>query len=103
MAFNSLAESNKTVHDNRTTCYSDPNTVSKLAEVAKQFKPSLWTNIKTTMDFPESKWTDMLPIAHWEEKFMAGNVKIYPLGPKDRNIATMKFNKFRKQGRMEWS
>ena len=41
MAFDSLAESNKTVLDNRTICYRDHDTVGKLAGVAKQFKPSL--------------------------------------------------------------
>ena len=42
MAFNSIAEntltkSDETVFDNKITCYKNPDTVNKLAEVAKQF------------------------------------------------------------------
>ena len=51
MVFNSSAESNKIVFDNKITCYKDPNIVGKLAEIAKQFKPSLWTNTRKTVDF----------------------------------------------------
>ena len=42
MAFNRMAKSNKTVLDNRTTCYGDSNTVNLL----------------------ESKWMDIPPIAN---------------------------------------
>ena len=60
MAFNSIAEnilteSDKTILDNRITCYKDPNTVDKLAQVANQFEPSLWTDTRTTMVFPEDQ------------------------------------------------
>ena len=41
IAENSLAESNETVFGNGITCYKDLNTVGKLVEVARQFKPSL--------------------------------------------------------------
>ena len=41
MAFSSLAKQNETVLDNRITCYKDPNTVDKRAEVVKQFELSL--------------------------------------------------------------
>ena len=41
MAFDSLAESNKMVFNNKTTGNGEPDTVGKLAEVAKQFKLSL--------------------------------------------------------------
>ena len=84
MAFNSIAEnilteSNKTVLDNEITCYGDPNTMNKLAQVAKQFEPSLWTDTATTMDLPKNQWMDIPLIANWEEKFKAGNAKVYPL------------------------
>ena len=60
MAFNSIAEntlieSDKTVLDNRITCYGDPGTVNKLAEVARQFKPSLWTDTGMTVDLPKNQ------------------------------------------------
>ena len=50
MAFSSLAEPNETVLNNRITCYGDPNTVDNLAEVARQFEQSLWTDTGTIMD-----------------------------------------------------
>ena len=55
MAFSTLAEPNKTVLDNGITCYEDSNTVDKLAVVAKQFKPSLWTDTVTTVDLPKDQ------------------------------------------------
>ena len=30
-------------------------------------------------------------IANWKEKFKAGNAKVYPLGPKDREIVNTEF------------
>ena len=60
MAFNSIAEntlteSDKVVFDNRFTCYRDPNIVNKLAEVTRQFQPSLGTDTGTTVDLPEDQ------------------------------------------------
>ena len=77
MAFNNLAESNKIVFDKRTTYYGNPNTVSKQAEVAKQFKPSLLTNTGTTVNLPKR--------------------------PKDHKIVNTGFDKVHKQGCMKWS
>ena len=53
MTSNSLAESNKTVFDNEITCYENPNAVGKLAIVTKQFEPSIWTNIRITVNLPK--------------------------------------------------
>ena len=69
MAFNSIAgntstESDKTVLDNRITCYGDPNIVDKLVQVAKQFEPSLWTDTGTTMDLPEDQSMNIPLIAN---------------------------------------
>ena len=75
MAFNSLAEPNKAVLNNRITCYGDPNTV----------------------DLLESNWTDILPIANWEKKFKVGNNKGYPLKAKDHEIVKTKFDRRHKQ------
>ena len=77
MAFSSLTESNKTVFNNGTTYYGDSDTMGKLAEVAKQFKPSLWTNTGTIVDFSK--------------------------GPKNHEIVNTGSNKLHKQGRMKWS
>ena len=52
---NSLAELNKTVLGNGITCYEDPDTIGKLAEVARQFEPSQWTNTRTARDLPEDQ------------------------------------------------
>ena len=103
MMFSSLAEPNETVFDNGITCYGDPNTVDKLAEVAKQFEPSLWTDTGTTVDLSKDQWMDIPLIANWEEKFKAVNIKVYPLGPKDRKIVNIEFDRLHCQGRMDWS
>ena len=97
MAFNSIAEnspteSKKTVFNNEVTCYRDPNTVSKLAEVARQFEPSLWTNTGITVDLLENQWMDIPLVANWEEKFKAENAKMYPLRLRDREIVDTKFD-----------
>ena len=75
MAFNSLAESNKTVLDNRTTCYRDPDTVELL----------------------KSKWTDIPQIANRKKKFKTGNNKGYPLKAKDYKIVNAEFDRRHKQ------
>ena len=46
---------------------------------------------------------DIPLITYWEEKFKAGNAKVYPLGPKDRKIVNTEFDKPHCQGRMNWS
>ena len=97
MTFNSIAEntltkSNKTVLDNRITCYRDSDTVNKLAKATRQFEPSLKTNTGMTVDLPEDQWMDIPLIANWKEKFKAGNAKVYPLGPKDCEIVDAEFD-----------
>ena len=86
MAFSSLAKPSKTVFDIGITCYRDPNTVDKLAEVARQFKAGLYTDTGMTVDFSKDQWMDIPLIANWEKKFKAGNAKVYLLGPKDCKI-----------------
>ena len=108
MAFNSIAgntltESDKTVLDNRITCYGNPNTVNKLAEVARQSKPSLWTDTRTTVDLPEDQGMEIPLIANREEIFKAGNAKVYPLGPKDCKIVNTEFDQLYCQGCMDWN
>ena len=97
MAFSSLAGPNKTVLDNGITCYKDPNTMDKLAEVAKQVEPSLWTGTGTTVDLPEDQWMDILLIVNWEMKFKAGNNKKYPLRAKGHEIVNTEFDRLHKQ------
>ena len=92
MTFSSLAKPNKTVLDNEITCYGDPGTVNKLAKVARQFKASLWTDTRTSVDLPEYQWIDIPLIANWETKFKADNAKVFPLGPKDCKIVNTKFD-----------
>ena len=46
---------------------------------------------------------DIPLIVNWEEKFKAGYVKVYPLGPKDRKIIDTEFNKFHHSGCIDWS
>ena len=103
MAFSSLAELNETILDNRITCYRDPDIVDKLAKVARQFEPSLWTDTGTTVELPKDQWMDISLIANWEEKFKAGNAKVYPLRPKDCKIIDTEFDRFHCQRRMNWS
>ena len=92
MAFSSLAEQNETVLNNKIICYRDPNTMDKLAEVARQFKPSLWTDTRTTVDLSKDQWMDIPLIANWKEKFKASNAKVYPLGPNDCKIVNIEFD-----------
>ena len=108
MAFNSIAkntstESDETILDNGITCYRDPDIVNKLEEVIRQFKPSLWTDTKTTMDLSEDQRMDIPLIANWEEKFKAGNAKVYLLRPKDCEIVDTECGQLFCQGRMDWS
>ena len=55
------------------------------------------------MDFPESKRMDILLIANWEKRFKVDNARVYPPGPKDREIVDTEFHRLHKQGRMDWS
>ena len=42
-------------------------------------------------------------IANWEEKFKAGNAKMYPQELKDHEIVDTEFNRLHCQGHMDWS
>ena len=52
------------------------------------------------MDLPEDQWIDIPLIVNWEEKFKAGNAKVYLLGPKDCKIVDIEFDQLYYQGRI---
>lgn len=42
-------------------------------------------------------------VDNWREVYKAGQAKVYPVGPKDREVIDEAFDKLHSQGRMEWT
>ena len=85
-----------------TVYNSDPEAGKQIAAVADLY-PELWVDNSNVADVPESEWMKIPLIDNWQDVYKPANTKVYPLGPRDREVVDKQFDKLQQQGRLEWS
>lgn len=84
------------------TIYGDPATRERYAEVLLRY-PRLFTDDGKTVDIPEEEWMPIPLVSDWNTAGAKLAHKVYPLGPKDREVVDKIHGKLHEQGRMSYS
>ena len=91
------------VHSTGVTMYdSGTGSVPAIAEAVEAFS-SLWQDTGNVANIPEAEWMDIPLVDNWQEQYKPGQARVYPVGPKDREVIDEAFDKLHEQGRMEWT
>lgn len=84
------------------TIYGDAPTRERYAEVLLRY-PRLFTDDGKTADIPEDEWMPIPLVNDWNTAGAKLAHKVYPLGPKDREVVDKIHGKLHDQGRMSWT
>ena len=91
------------VHTTGVTMYdSGGSAIPALTEAVEAF-PNLWKDTGNVTNIPESEWMDIPLVDNWQELYKPGQARVYPVGPKDREVIDEAFDKLHSQCRMEWT
>ena len=102
-AFNvATVPSPEIVHSTGVTMYDSGGSIPALTKAVEAF-PNLWKDTGNVTNIPESEWMDIPLVDNWQEQYKPGQARVYPVGPKDREIIDEAFDKLHSQGRMEWT
>jgi len=88
------------LHD--ITIYGDAETAARINAVVAEF-PRLFTDDGKMAKIPEEDWLSIPLQQDWDKKGAKLAHKVYPLGPKERQLVDEVHNKMHHQGKMEWS
>lgn len=65
--------------------------------------PNLWTDNGNVVDVPEEQWMEIPLLNNWPDLYNPRQVRVYPLGTKDRQEVDKLFDKLHEQNYMEWT
>ena len=79
------------------------------AEATQRLEEVVWKHEEVWKDddgfaeIPQQDWMEIPLVDNWQELYKPGQAKIYPLGPRDREVVDNAFDKLHQQGRMDWT
>ena len=80
------------------TAYGEPEVQQRLFNTAERY-PDVWKADGPTIRIPESDWMT-IPLV---DNAKLDPAKVYPLGPRDREVVDKEFDQLHREGRMEWT
>ncbi len=81
------------------TIYGDAITQQELRSIIDRYS-DIWNNKGGTVKIPEKDYMTIPLVQDWEMSYKSTANKVYPLGPKDREVIDKTFDKLHEQGRM---
>ena len=84
------------------TIYGDTSTTKRLDNLLKEFE-KLFTDDGKTANLPEEEHLTIPLVNDWKTAGAKLNHKVYPMGPKDRELIDETHEKLHEQGRRSWS
>ena len=91
----------KEIYGTRITFYDTPKIKSSISAMINDFS-SLWQDIESVKNVPESKWMNISLFDNWRELYKSDQTRIYPLDQKNKNVIDKKFDKLHAQDRIKW-
>ncbi|QIX00238.1 hypothetical protein AMS68_005755 [Peltaster fructicola] len=84
------------------TIYGDDDTALRISELVALFQ-DLFTDDGKIATIPEQEWMTVPLAGEWNTADAKLAHKVYPMGPKDRELLDATHDKLHRQGRMEWT
>ena len=92
LAFHTGIENELKLDSGVTVYGEDSNTAAQIAAVADAY-PDLWIDKGNVANVPEGEWMKIPLVDNWQDVYKPANVKVYPLGPRNREVVDAQFDK----------
>jgi len=84
-----------------TTMFGDSNEVQQLGILVSEFQ-DVFTDSGDPVIIPKEDWLSIPLVPNWEKVDTKLTHRVYPMGPKDRELIDKVHDKLHEQSRMEW-
>ena len=92
----------KTVYFTDTTIYEDTVAIETIVKIVEAFL-SLWKDIDNVTNVLENQWMEIPLVDNWQEIYKVGQIRVYLVDIRDKEVIDKVFDKLHKQGRIKWT